>query len=167
VELMGKKKGYNSSHVYCQAKGWFKKSQENFLNDFGKGFWNGMMEGEKMRSHRKGFLKLKCLSSLKMLTSHLFEETFGDFFSLFSFFSSVSWGLRGFDDIWGENHFFRNFFSIGFNILVVDAYSRVELCTRTWLNHDYGDGGVVDILVVDGYSGMDVYASIFMGDASN
>jgi hypothetical protein len=43
----------------------------------------------------------------------------------------------------------------------------VELCTRTWLNHDYGDGGVVDILVVDGYSGMDVYASIFMGDASN
>jgi hypothetical protein len=26
VELMGKGKGYNSSHVYCQAKGWSKKS---------------------------------------------------------------------------------------------------------------------------------------------
>jgi hypothetical protein len=26
VELMGKEKGYNSSHVYYQAKGWFKKS---------------------------------------------------------------------------------------------------------------------------------------------
>jgi hypothetical protein len=26
VELMGKEKGYNSSHVYCQAKGWSKKS---------------------------------------------------------------------------------------------------------------------------------------------
>jgi hypothetical protein len=53
VELMGKEKGYNSSHVYCQAKGWSKKcqshvycqtkgwskkSQENFLNDFEKGF---------------------------------------------------------------------------------------------------------------------------------
>jgi hypothetical protein len=25
VELMGKEKGYNSSHVYCQAKGWSKK----------------------------------------------------------------------------------------------------------------------------------------------
>jgi hypothetical protein len=25
VELMGKGKGYNSSHVYCQAKGWSKK----------------------------------------------------------------------------------------------------------------------------------------------
>jgi hypothetical protein len=40
------------------------------------------MEGEKMGSHRKGFLKLKCLSPLKMLTSPLFEETFGaTFFS--------------------------------------------------------------------------------------
>jgi hypothetical protein len=26
VELMGEEKGYNSSHVYCQAKGWSKKS---------------------------------------------------------------------------------------------------------------------------------------------
>jgi hypothetical protein len=26
VELMGKGKGYNSSHIYCQAKGWSKKN---------------------------------------------------------------------------------------------------------------------------------------------
>jgi hypothetical protein len=26
VELMGKGKGYNSCHVYCQAKRWSKKS---------------------------------------------------------------------------------------------------------------------------------------------
>jgi hypothetical protein len=26
VELMGKEKGYNSSYVYCQAKGWSKNS---------------------------------------------------------------------------------------------------------------------------------------------
>jgi hypothetical protein len=46
-----------------------------------------MMEGEKMRSHQKGFLKLKCLSPLKMLTSSLFEETFEAFlFLFFSFF---------------------------------------------------------------------------------
>jgi hypothetical protein len=38
VELMGKEKGYNSSHVYCQAKGWSKKSEENFLNDMEKVF---------------------------------------------------------------------------------------------------------------------------------
>jgi hypothetical protein len=30
-----------------------------------------------MGSHQKGFLKLKCLSPIKMLTSVLFEETFG------------------------------------------------------------------------------------------
>jgi hypothetical protein len=51
-----------------------------------------MMEGEKMRSHRKGFLKLKCLSPLKMLTPPLFEETPGAFLSLplSLSFSSVS-----------------------------------------------------------------------------
>jgi hypothetical protein len=50
---------------------------------------------------------------------------------------------------------------------VVDAYSGVELCTLTWVNHDYGDGGVVDILAVDAYSGVDVCMPLFMGDASN
>jgi hypothetical protein len=39
VELMGKDKGYNSSHVYCQLNGWSKKSYEIFSNDFGKGFF--------------------------------------------------------------------------------------------------------------------------------
>jgi hypothetical protein len=150
-----------------------QKESRNFLNDFGKGFWNGMMEEEKMRSHQKGFLKLKCLSPLKMLASPLFEETFRAFlFSFFLFFalffsSSVSWGLRGFDDIWGENHFFKNFFSNGFNILAVDTYFRVELRMPTWLNHDYGDRGVVDILAVDAYSGMDICTPILMGEASN
>jgi hypothetical protein len=38
VEPMGKDKGYNSSHAYCQVKGWSKKSYEIFSNDFGKGF---------------------------------------------------------------------------------------------------------------------------------
>jgi hypothetical protein len=44
------------------------------------------MEGKKM-----GFLKLKRLSPLKMLTSPLFEETFGAFFfSLSPLFSDPS-----------------------------------------------------------------------------
>jgi hypothetical protein len=42
----------------------------------------------------------------------------------------------------------------------------MELCTPTWLNHDYGDGGVVDILVVDAYSELDVCTPIFMGGKS-
>jgi hypothetical protein len=72
-----------------------------------------------------------------------------------------------FDDICGENHFFKNFFSNGLNILVVDAYSGMELCTPIWLNHDYGDGGVVDILAVDAYSGVEVCMPIFLGEATN
>jgi hypothetical protein len=87
-----------------------------------------------------------------------------------SFFPcSISWGLGGGGvyDIWGENHFFKNFFSNGFNILAVDAYFGMELCTPTWLNHDYGDGGVLDILAVDAYSRVEVCMPIFLGEASN
>jgi hypothetical protein len=60
-----------------------------------------------------------------------------------------------------RNHFFKTFFSndltwIGMvmtmDIPAVDAYSGMELCMPIWLNHDYGDGGVVDILAVDAYS---------------
>jgi hypothetical protein len=59
------------------------------------------------------------------------------------------------------------FFSNGFNILVVDAYFRMEVCMPTWLNHDYRDGVVVDILAVDAYSRVEVCTSIFLGEASN
>jgi hypothetical protein len=61
----------------------------------------------------------------------------------------------------------QNFFSNGFNILAVDAYSGMELCTPTWLNHDYGDGRVAFILVVDAYSGVEVCTPIFLGEARN
>jgi hypothetical protein len=61
---------------------------------------------------------------------------------------------------------FKNFFSNGFNILAVDAYSRMELCTPTWLNQDYEDGGVVDILAVDAYSVVELCTPIFFGEAS-
>jgi hypothetical protein len=83
------------------------------------------------------------------------------------FSCSVSWQLGGFDDIWGENYFFKTFFSNGLNTLIVDAYFLMELCMPTWLNHGYGDGGVVDILVVDAYSGVELCTPIFLGEASN
>jgi hypothetical protein len=60
----------------------------------------------------------------------------------------------------------KNFFSNGFNILAMDAYSGMELCTPTWLNHDYEDGGVVNILAVDAYSGVEVCTPILLGEAS-
>jgi hypothetical protein len=43
----------------------------------------------------------------------------------------------------------------------------MELCTLTWLNRDYGDGRSVDILAVDAYSGVEVCTPIFLGEASN
>jgi hypothetical protein len=60
----------------------------------------------------------------------------------------------------------KNFFSNGFKILAVDAYFGVELCTPTWLNHDYGDDGVMDILAVDAYFGVELCTSVFLGEAS-
>jgi hypothetical protein len=90
VELMGKDKGYNSSHVYCQVKGWSKKSYETFSNNFGKGFESGMMDGEKMDS-RKKILKLRCFSPLKILTSPFYLQRLLEiFFFLPLFFNTFS-----------------------------------------------------------------------------
>jgi hypothetical protein len=44
---------------------------------------------------------------------------------------------------------------------------RMELCMPTWLNHDYWDGGVVEMLAVDSYSRVEVCTPIFLGEASN
>jgi hypothetical protein len=35
-----------------------------------------------------------------------------------------------------------------------------------WLRHDYGIGGVMDISVVDAYSGMELCMPILLGEAS-
>jgi hypothetical protein len=37
----------------------------------------------------------------------------------------------------------------------------VVLRTPTWLNHDYGDRGVVDILAMDAYFGVELCTPIF------
>jgi hypothetical protein len=125
-----------------------------------------MMETEKIESHQKEFLKLKCFPPLKILTSPFIWIDSWSFLSL-SLSCSISCEIGGSDDIRGENHFFKNFFSNGFNILAVDAYFGIELCTPTWLNHDYGDGRVVDILAVNAYSRAKVCTPIFLGEASN
>jgi hypothetical protein len=57
VELMGKEKGYNSSHVCCQAKGWSKKIEENLK------WYDGGGENEITS---KRIFELKCFSPLKI-----------------------------------------------------------------------------------------------------
>jgi hypothetical protein len=139
------------------------------LGKFSQWFWKGFLkwydgEGENGITSKRIF-KVKVFFSSQNINFPFYLKRLLELFP--SFFScSVSWGLGGFGDIWGENHFFKNIFSIGFNILAVDAYSGMELCTWTWLNHDYGDG-VVDILTVDAYSGVEVCTPIFLGGASN
>jgi hypothetical protein len=52
------------------------------------------------------------------------------------------------------------------DILVVNAYPERSYECQHGLKHDYGDGGVVDILVVDAYSGVELCTPIFLGEAS-
>jgi hypothetical protein len=67
-----------------------------------------------------------------------------------------------------KNHSFNNFFSnemvcTGYVwISAVDAYSKIELCTPIWLNHDHVDGGVLDISAVDAYFRVEVCTPIFL-----
>jgi hypothetical protein len=49
-----------------------------------------MMEGEKMGSHQKGFLKLKLLSPLKMFTSLYLKRLLELFFFFLSLFLAPS-----------------------------------------------------------------------------
>jgi hypothetical protein len=46
-----------------------KRVKKTFSMILERIFQNGMMDWEKMKSHQKGFFKLKCFSPLKMLTS--------------------------------------------------------------------------------------------------
>jgi hypothetical protein len=132
--------------------------------------------GRKWNHIKKDFWSWSVFLLTKYWLPTSFEETLVAFLFPSPFFKcSVSWGFRGFDDIWGENHFFKNFFSNGvtcngmvmtMHIPAVGAYSGMELCTPIWLNHDYGDGGVVDISEVDAYSAVEVCIPIFLGEAS-
>jgi hypothetical protein len=98
----------------------------------------------------KGIFEVEVFSPLKILTSPFIWRDYWSFpVSFFLFHASSLENSGFFDDIWGENHFFKNFFSNGFNILAVGTYSEMDLCTPTRLNYDYGDGGVVNILVMD------------------
>jgi hypothetical protein len=93
---MGKDKGYNSSYVYCQVKGWSKMTYETFSNDFGKGFENGMMGGGGENGLvQKDFEHEMFLSSQNIDFPFLFVETlraflFPSFFQYFSLSLSLS-----------------------------------------------------------------------------
>jgi hypothetical protein len=130
------------------------------LRKLSQWFWKGFLKwydggGENGITSKKIFEVEVFFSSRNIDFPFYLKRLLELFFFLLSFFICfVSWGLGGFHDIWGENHFFKNFFSNGltWNGMVmtmdtpaVEAYAGMELCTPIWLNHGYGDGGVVDI----------------------
>jgi hypothetical protein len=115
-----------------------------------------------MRSHQKGFLKLKCLSPLKMLTSPLFEETFGAFL-IFCFFSLPFSSAPSLKDLGVLMIFEEKIISLKLFFQLASIYWR-SMHIAEW---SYGDGRVVNILAVDAYSRIDVCTPIFMGEASS
>jgi hypothetical protein len=107
-----------------------------FLKLFWKGFLKWYDGGGENRITTKRVFEVEVFSLSKYWLPLLFEVTLGAFFMLRLLRTWWFWWyLR-------RKSLLQNFFSNGFNILAVDAYSRMELCTPTWLNHDYGDGGV-------------------------
>jgi hypothetical protein len=156
-----------------------KDGPKKELRKLSQWFWKGFLKwndgGGENRITSKRIFEVQVFFPLKVLTSpFIWRDSWSFSFSLF-YMCSICWGLGGFDDIWGENHFFKNFFSnvltwngmvMTMDIPAVDAYSGMELCTPIWLNHDYGHGGVVDITAVDTYSGVEVCMPIFLGEAS-
>jgi hypothetical protein len=152
------------------------------LRKLSQWFWKGFLKwydggGENGITSKRIFEIEVFFSSQNIDFPFYLKRLLEHFFFLLSLFymCSVSWGLRGFDDIWGVNHFFKNFFSNGLtwngiavtmDILAMDAYSGMELCTPIWLNHDYGDEGVVDISTMNTYSGVEVCTPILLGEAT-
>jgi hypothetical protein len=64
-----KRKGTTQVMYIAKLKDGPKRVKKTFSMILEMVFENGMMEGEKMESHQKGFLRLNCFSPLKILTS--------------------------------------------------------------------------------------------------
>jgi hypothetical protein len=115
------------------------------LRKLSQWFWKGFLKwydggGENGITSKRVF-EVEVFFSSQNIDFPFYLKRLGAFF----FFMLHLWRTWGFWWYLRRNHFFKNFFSNGFNILAVDAYFRMELCTPTWLNHDYRDGGVVNI----------------------
>jgi hypothetical protein len=157
VELMGKEKGYKSSHVYCQAKAWFKKELRKLSQWFGKEFLKWYDGGGENGITSKRIFEVEVFFPSQNIDfpfylKRLLELLFSPFLYVLHLLST-----RGFWWYLRRKSLLQK---------LLFKWLDMELCTPIWLNHDYGDGGVVDISVVDTYSGVEVCTPLFLGDAS-
>jgi hypothetical protein len=113
------------------------------LRKFSQWFWKEFLKwydgGGENRITSKRIFEVEVSFSSQNINSPFLR----DFWS-FSFSSSLFLALS-LEDLGVlmifEEKITSAIFSNGFNILAVGAYSGMELCVPTWLNHDYADGG--------------------------
>jgi hypothetical protein len=85
VELMDKENEYNSSHVYCQAKGWCKKAKKTFsmiLEIFLKWYDGG---GENKITSKRIF-EVEVFFSFQNIGFPFYLRRLMELFFFFSFF---------------------------------------------------------------------------------
>jgi hypothetical protein len=171
---MGKEKWYNSSHIYCQAKGWSKKELRKLSQWFWEGFLKWYDGGGENGIASKRIFEVEVFSPLKLLTSPFIWRDSWSFSFLFFYMLRLLW-------TWGFWWYLRRK-----SLLQKLLFKWVDM---EWHGHDYryiGGGhifrngamhanmakpwlwrwGVVDILAVDAYSGVEVCTPIFLGEAS-
>jgi hypothetical protein len=101
------------------------KGVKKILSMIWKRFQNGMMEGERMASHKNEFLFEETLGAFSFFFS-FFQYFFFHFFSLFFYAPSLE-GLGVLMIIEVKNHFFKNFFS--------DEMVWTVKCKYQWWTH--------------------------------
>jgi hypothetical protein len=137
-----KRKGTTQAMYVAKLKDGPKRATKTFSMSLDRVFEMVWWRGRKWNHIKKDLWSWSVFLLSKnwfpLYLKRLFELFFFFPFFLSFFLCSVSWGLGGFDDIWGENHFFKNLFSndmrwncmaMTIDILVVDAYSGMDLCT--------------------------------------
>jgi hypothetical protein len=131
-----KRKGTTQVMYIAKLKDGKKRAKKTFSMILEMVFEMVWWRGRKWNHIKMDFWSWSVFLLSKYCLPLLFDETLGAFF--FFFLCSISWGLGGFDDIWGENHFFKNLFTkdmtwngmvMTMDILAVDAYFEMELCT--------------------------------------
>jgi hypothetical protein len=143
---MGKEKGNNSSHVYCQAKGWYKRAKKTFTMILERVFKMVWWRRRKWNHIKKDLWSWSVFLLSKYWVLLLIEETLGAFF-LFFFFSMLcllrTWGfwwylrrksllqkpLFKWHDMEWHGHDYG--YTGGRRIF------QMELCMPIYLNHDY------------------------------
>jgi hypothetical protein len=143
---MGKEKGNNSSHVYCQAKGWYKRAKKTFTMILERVFKMVWWRRRKW-NHIKKIFEVEVFFSSQNIEFSFYLRRLLELFFFSSLFSMLclwrTWGfwwylrrkslrqkpLFKWHDMEWHGHDYG--YTGGRRIF------QMELCTPIYLNHDY------------------------------